>query len=237
VTIGLYFQYDDKGNTCIAYTDLNGIVTKISDNVGGLSLDRPYSAGMFTVSSTGRFAFTYSRTDRPSDLATGYKGRKEIKLVTSVNDDLLLHKKLGKVEELWYSSSFDNRKIQGWIVYPPEFDPSKKYPLILEIHGGPISNYGFRFSTEMQLYASNGYVVLYTNPRGSTSYGEEFGNLIHHNYPGQDYDDLMSGVDAIIAKGFIDENNLFVTGGSGGGILTAWIVGHTNRFKAAVASR
>lgn len=234
---GIYFQYDDKGNTYIGYTDLNGNVTKISDNVGGLSLDRPYSGGSFTVSSAGRFAFTYSRTDRPSDLASAYKGIKEIKSITSVNEDLLQHKKLGRVEELWYSSSFDNRKIQGWIVYPPEFDASKKYPLILEIHGGPLANYGFRFSTEMQLYAANGYVVLYTNPRGSTSYGEEFGNLIHHNYPGQDYDDLMSGVDAVIAKGFIDESNLFVTGGSGGGILSAWIVGHTNRFKAAVVAK
>ncbi len=234
---GIYFQFDDKGNTKIAFTNLNGDVTILSDNVGGMSLDRPYSGGSFTVSSNGRFAFTYSQTDRPSDLASGYRGIKEIKPITLVNDDLFLHKKLGKVEELWYSSSFDNRKIQGWIVYPPEFDPSKKYPLILEIHGGPISNYGFRFSTEMQLYASNGYVVLYTNPRGSDSYGEEFGNLIHHNYPGQDYDDLMSGVDAIIAKGFIDENNLFVTGGSGGGILSAWIVGHTNRFKAAVVAK
>ena len=234
---GIYFQYDDKGNTCIAYTDINGNFSKISDNVGGLSLDRPYSGGRFTVSSTGRVAFTYSRTDRPSDLASGYKGIKEIKPITSVNDDLFQHKKPGKVEELWFSSSFDNRQIQGWIVYPPEFDASKKYPLILEIHGGPSANYGFRFSTEMQLYAANDYVVLYLNPRGSTSYGEEFGNLIHHNYPGQDYDDLMSGVDAVIEKGFIDESNLFVTGGSGGGILSAWIVGHTNRFKAAVVAK
>lgn len=234
---GIFFQFDDEGNTWIAYTNLNGDVTKLSDNVGGLSLDRPYSAGSFTVSSNERFVFTHSRIDRPSDLASGSKGILGIKTITSVNDDLFLHKKLGKVEELWYSSSFDGRKIQGWIVYPPEFDPSKKYPMILEIHGGPISNYGFRFSTEMQLYASNGYVVLYTNPRGSDSYGEEFGNLIHHNYPGQDYDDLMSGVDALIAKGFIDENNLFVTGGSGGGILSAWIVGHTNRFKAAVVAK
>jgi dipeptidyl aminopeptidase/acylaminoacyl peptidase len=234
---GIYFQYDDKGNTWIAYTDLNGNLTKISENVGGLSLDRPYSGGSFTVSSTGRFAFTYSRADRPSDLASCSRGIAGIKPITLVNDDLFLHKKPGKVEELWYSSSFDGRKIQGWIVYPPEFDSSKKYPMILEIHGGPIANYGFRFSTEMQLYAANGYVVIYTNPRGSDSYGEEFGNLIHHNYPGQDYDDLMSGVDAIIEKGFIDENNLFVTGGSGGGILTAWIVGHTNRFKAAVVAK
>jgi acylaminoacyl-peptidase len=234
---GIFFQYDDRGNTWIAYTDLNGNVTKLSDNVGGLSLDRPYSAGSFTVSSNGRFAFTYSGTDHPSDLASGSRGNTEIRRITSVNDDLFLHKKLGKVEEFWYTSSFDDRKIQGWITYPLGFDPSKKYPLILEIHGGPTDNYGFRFSTEMQLYVANGYVVLYTNPRGSTSYGEEFGNLIHHNYPGQDYDDLMSGVDAIIKKGYIDENNMFVTGGSGGGILSAWIVGHTNRFKAAVVAK
>jgi acylaminoacyl-peptidase len=234
---GIYFQYDDKGNTWIAYTDLNGNVTKLSDNLGGLSIDRPYEGGSFTVSSNARFAFTYSRTNRPSDLASGFRGSPEIKLITSVNDDLFLHKKLGNVEEFWYTTSFDNRKIQGWIVYPPAFDASKKYPLILEIHGGPLDNYGFRFSTEMQLYAANDYVVLYTNPRGSTSYGEEFGNQIHHNYPGQDYDDLMSGVDAIIKKGYIDENNLFVTGGSGGGILSAWIVGHTNRFKAAVVAK
>jgi acylaminoacyl-peptidase len=144
---------------------------------------------------------------------------------------------LGAVEEIWFNSSFDDRKIQGWIVKPPDFDPNKKYPLLLEIHGGPFANYGSRFSAEIQLYAAAGYVVLYTNPRGSTSYGEEFGNLIHHNYPGQDYDDLMTGVDAVIAKGYIDENQLYVTGGSGGGVLTAWIVGHTDRFRAAVVAK
>jgi len=107
----------------------------------------------------------------------------------------------------------------------------------LEIHGGPFASYSPWFAMEIQLYTSAGYVVLYTNPRGSTSYGGEFGNLIHHNYPGEDYDDLMSGVDALIAKGFIDENNLFVTGGSGGGVLSSWIVGKTNRFKAAVVAK
>ncbi len=125
---------------------------------------------------------------RPSDL-------------TRLNDDLFGHKQLGQVEEIWFDSSYDGRKVHGWIAKPPGFNPSKKYPLILEIHGGPFTNYGDRFSAEVQLYAAAGYVVLYTNPRGSTSYGEEFGNLIHHNYPGQDYDDLMSGVDAVIAKG------------------------------------
>src|SRR5690606_9340728 len=139
------------------------------------------------------------------------------------------------VEELWYSSSVDQRKLQGWIIYPPQFDASKKYPLILEIHGGPHTAYGPHFAMELQLMAAQGYVVLYTNPRGSTSYGEDFANLIHHNYPSQDFNDLMDGVDAVIAKGFINEKELFVTGGSGGGALTAWIVGHTDRFAAAVS--
>jgi acylaminoacyl-peptidase len=120
---------------------------------------------------------------------------------------------------------------------PPDFDPSKKYPMVLEIHGGPFADYGDRFSAELQLYSAAGYVVLYTNPRGSTSYGAEFANLIHHNYPGNDYDDLMSGVDTMIGKGFIDDKRLYVTGGSGGGVLTAWIVGKTDRFRAAVVAK
>jgi dipeptidyl aminopeptidase/acylaminoacyl peptidase len=135
------------------------------------------------------------------------------------------------------TSSVDGRPIGAWLVTPPEFDATKKYPLILEIHGGPYAAYGPTFATDMQLYASAGYVVLYTNPRGSTSYGEEFANLIQHNYPSNDYDDLMSAVDAAIAAGFVDADRLYVTGGSGGGILTAWIVGKTNRFKAAAAQK
>jgi acylaminoacyl-peptidase len=154
-----------------------------------------------------------------------------------VNSDLFTFKKLGEVEEVWYNSSFDNREIQGWICKPPDFDPNKKYPLILEIHGGPFSNYGSRFSAEVQLYAAAGYVVLYTNPRGSSSYGKEFANLIHHNYPNEDYFDLMSGVDAVIENGYIDEDKLYVTGGSGGGVLSSWIIGKTDRFKAAVIAK
>ncbi len=233
---GLYFQYDDQGDTWIAYIDLNGNITKLANEVGGLSLGRPYSGGTFSVANNGRFAFTHSTPDHPADLATGMKGAK-VNRLTRLNDDLFSQKKLGKVEEIWYESSYDQKKIQGWICYPPDFDASKKYPLMLEIHGGPFTNYGNRFSAEVQLYASKGYVVLYTNPRGSTSYGGDFGNLIHHNYPSQDYDDLISGVDAVIKKGFVDTENLFVTGGSGGGVLTAWIVGHTNRFRAAVVAK
>ncbi|HSR50770.1 MAG TPA: S9 family peptidase [Acidobacteriota bacterium] len=233
---GLFFQYSDKGNTKVGFVDLQGNITKIADNLGGTSLGRPYGGGSFSVSEGGRIAYTYSRPDRPADLAVAAKGQQARRL-TGLNEDLFGHKTLGAVEEIWYESSFDQRQVQGWIVKPPDFDPSKKYPLVLEIHGGPFSNYGDRFSAEIQLYASAGYVVLYTNPRGSTSYGQEFGNLIHHNYPGEDYDDLMSGVDAVIEKGYVDPEQLFVTGGSGGGVLTSWIVGKTGRFKAAVVAK
>ncbi|MBN1223933.1 MAG: S9 family peptidase [Candidatus Aminicenantes bacterium] len=234
---GLYFQYDTEGNTKIAYASLEGKVDTLCGDVGGLSLGRPYSGGLFSVSKNGRIAFTQTQPDHPADLAICEKGRTGYTRLTHVNDDLLGHKTLGPVEEIWFESSYDKRKIQGWIIKPPDFDSNEKYPLILEIHGGPYANYGNRFSAEMQLYASAGYAVLYINPRGSTSYGEEFGNLIHRNYPGQDYDDLMSGVDAAIAKGSIDAKNLFVTGGSGGGVLSSWIVGKTNRFAAAVVAK
>ena len=234
---GIYFSYSDKGNGKIGSVRLDGNVQTLTGNVGGTSLGRPYSSGSYSVASNGRIAFTETRPDHPADVAVAGPARAGSRRITTLNQDLFGHKELAKVEEIWYESSYDQRKIQGWIAYPPGFDSSKKYPLILEIHGGPFANYGDRFAAEIQLYAAAGYLTLYTNPRGSTSYGEEFANLIHHNYPSQDYDDLMSGVDALIARGFVDENNLFVTGGSGGGVLSSWIVGHTDRFRAAVVAK
>ena len=231
----IFFQYDDNGITKIGSTTLDGKLDFIIDEVGGLSFSRPYSGGFFSLSKNDRYSFTYGTVYNPADLAVGYEGSKN--RLTNLNMDLFDYKKLGNVEEIWYKSSFDGEMIQGWIVKPPNFDESKKYPLILEIHGGPHTNYGFHFSSEVQLFASKGYVVLYTNPRGSTSYGKEFANLIHHNYPSQDYDDLISGVDNLIERGYIDENNLFVTGGSGGGVLTSWIIGKTDRFAAAVVAK
>jgi acylaminoacyl-peptidase len=232
---GLYFQYDDKGDTKLGFINLSGKVSEKVKGLGGLSLGRPYNAADYTISNNDRFAYTLGGTSHPADL--GVFDGKNNKRITALNDDLFSFRNLGKVEEIWWQSSFDQRKIQGWIVTPPNFDPNKKYPMILEIHGGPFASYGSVYSAEIQAYAAAGYVVLYSNPRGSTSYGEEFGNLIHHDYPNHDYDDLMSGVDAVIKKGFIDDKNLFVTGGSGGGVLTAWIVGKTDRFKAAVVAK
>ena len=233
----LFFRYDDRGKTAIGYTDLQGSRTTLTDQLGGMSLGRPYTAGTFSVSNNNRVAFTFGEAQHPADLGAMNLGKAPIKRLTRLNDDLFAHKQLGEVEEIWFTSSFDKRRIQGWICKPPNFDPKKKYPLILEIHGGPFAAYGPHFSSEVQLYAAAGYVVLYANPRGSSSYGREFGNLIHHNYPSQDYDDLMSGVDAVIAKAYINEEQLFVTGGSGGGVLTSWIIGKTDRFKAAVVAK
>ena len=232
---GLYFQYNDKGSTKLGYISTRGKVKEVTNNMGGLSLGRPYNAASYSVAENDNYAFTSGKNAMLSDLGVGNKGNDRV--LTDVNSDLLSFKKLGKVEEIWWKSSVDQRDIQGWIVTPPDFDPNKKYPLILEIHGGPFASYGNVFSAEIQLMAAAGYVVLYTNPRGSTGYGEEFGNLIHHDYPNNDYHDLMSGVDAVLEKGYVDKENLFVTGGSGGGVLTAWIVGKTDRFKAAVVAK
>jgi dipeptidyl aminopeptidase/acylaminoacyl peptidase len=143
---------------------------------------------------------------------------------------------LTEPETIWYKS-FDGRRIQAWLQRPPDFQAGKKYPLILDIHGGPHSAYGYVFDHEFQWMAAKGYVVLYPNPRGSTSYGQEFGNIIQYHYPGDDFKDLMAGVDELIARGWVDPEKLGVTGGSGGGVLTNWTVGHTDRFKAAVSQR
>ena len=165
------------------------------------------------------------------DAATG-----KLTQLTNINQDLFAQLNLTPPEEIWYTS-FDGRKIQGWIQKPPAFDATKKYPFILEIHGGPHSAYGFTFTHEFQWMAAKGYVVLYTNPRGSTSYGQDFGNVIQYNYPGDDHKDLMLGVDEVLKRGYVDAEKLGVTGGSGGGVLTNWAVGQTNRFKAAVSQR
>jgi acylaminoacyl-peptidase len=230
---GLYFIADDRGNSGLYFLPLDGKPRKLTDHLG--SGASSYSGGAaFTLARNGTFAMTYKRPDVPGDIAVGELRNSAPKVVTGVNEDLLTGKKLGQVEEIWYNSSRDNRKIQGWILKPPDFDPAQKYPLILEIHGRPFANYGDRFDLEKQLMAARGYIVLYTNPRGSTSYGQEFGNLIHHAYPGDDFDDLNSGVDALVAKGYVDPEELFVTGGSGGGVLTCWMIGRTPRFRAAV---
>jgi dipeptidyl aminopeptidase/acylaminoacyl peptidase len=231
----LFVQYTDKAVTRVARLTLDGHLQQVAEGLAGSGLDRPYTGGQFSVSSNGIVAFTSGSTDHPPDLSIA-RGTRVARL-TRLNDDLFAIRQLAKVEPLAVSSSVDKRPIDAWLVTPPSFDPGKKYPLILEIHGGPYASYGPVFSTDDQLYAAAGYLVLYTNPRGSTSYGEEFANFIQHDYPSHDYDDLMSAVDAAIGKGSVNPDQLFVTGGSGGGVLTAWIVGRTHRFRAAATQK
>jgi len=232
----LLVRYEDLGRTHIGSLSLNGAVESLANDVGGVTIGRPYNSGSFSVANNGAYAYTAGRADRPADVAAGRGGRAPSRL-TALNDDLFSQVTLGRVEEITWRSSLGDYDIHGWLVTPPDFDPAKQYPLILEIHGGPHTAYGPYFSAEIQLYAAAGYVVLYANPRGSTSYGQQFTDEIHHRYPGGDYDDLMSGVDAVLARGFVDERALYVTGGSGGGVLTAWIVGKTDRFRAAVVAK
>ena len=163
-------------------------------------------------------------------------GRGVTRRLSSLNDRLFRQLQLSEAEEITYPS-FDGRRMQGWILKPPGFDASRKYPFILQIHGGPHAAYGNTFTHEFQWMAAQGYVVLFTNPRGSSNYGQEFGNSIQFKYPGDDYKDLMAGVDALLTRGYIDDARMGVTGGSGGGLLTNWVVTQTNRFKAAVSQR
>ena len=231
----VYVSYADHGVTKVARIDLDGRVTTVAEGLAGGELDRPYSGGEFSVAKDGSVAFAAGNAATPPDVALARKG--DARILTHLNSDLFAGKTLGAVTAMPIKSSADGLPIDAWMVTPPGFDPARKYPLILEIHGGPFASYGPLWSTEDQLYAAAGYIVVYANPRGSTSYGEAFANQIHHDYPSKDYDDLMSVVDAAIAKGSVDADNLFVTGGSGGGLLTAWIVGRTDRFKAAVAQK
>ncbi len=233
---GLYYHYDDRGEKKVGYVRLNGAPQTVVDKISGTFNSRPYVSGSFSVAKNGAIAFTKGAADRPADIAVSRNGR--IRMLTALNEDVLAPKKLGEVHEIIYTSSVGDVEIQGWYVTPPSFDQSKKYPLILEIHGGPHAAYGPHFSLEIQRYAAEGYVVFYDNHRGSSSYGEEFGLLLQYKYPSRDdFADHMSGVDAMIAKGFIDEDQLYVTGGSAGGVSTAFLVGLTDRFRAAVAAK
>ena len=231
----IYVQYDDHGIGKVARITLKGQRTEVVSDLGGVALSRPYTGGSF---HSRRGAVVYTRTASADSPATvGFTQRGKPTTLLDLNQDLLAHKTLATIEPVTFDSSADGRSIQAWVAKPPGFAPGKRYPTILEIHGGPFAAYGPHFSAEVQLYAAAGYLVVYVNPRGSTSYGEEFANLIHHAYPGNDYFDLMAAVDHVIANGWADPERLFVTGGSGGGILTAWIVTQTDRFRAAVAAK
>ncbi len=222
---GLYFEADDHGSRNIQFASVNGGVRAVTNGVDMLSMD---SASKDLVA-----AGTVTDPDHPAEVVRfNLRGSPEVKQLTNVNAGMLAGKKLAKTEEITYASS-NNAQVQGWVVKPPDFDAAKKYPLILEIHGGPFGMYNVGFNYMWQNFAANDFVVLYVNPRGSTGYGTGFSGAIDHNYPGPDYDDLMAGVDSVIAKGFVDTSRMYVSGCSGGGVLSSWVIGHTDRFAAA----
>ncbi|HEV2915866.1 MAG TPA: S9 family peptidase [Pyrinomonadaceae bacterium] len=238
---GIYFTTEDRGTNNLWFEPVRGgaptQVTGGNHQLLTSSISRGGRAvGVLSSAVEAGDVVTFTVASPKTRAATNAGDFRAPHRLTGVNDDLMEGRKLGPVEEIWYDS-VGNKRIQGWIVKPPDFDASRKYPLMLYIHGGPHSMYGVGMNFEFQNHAAEGYIVLYTNPRGSTGYGQEFGNAINNNYPGEDYDDLMKGVDEVIRRGYIDERNLFVCGGSGGGVLTTWIVGHTDRFAAAVAMK
>ena len=230
----IYFQQSVRGLAQVDVVSLSGSVKAVAKGLGGTTLGRPYVFG--TYHAVGDVvAYTKGRTDRPADLFV--TTRKERQL-TALNEDVLGHKQLGEVKEVVYPSFIDGEEIQGWYILPPNYDSSKTYPLILEIHGGPNLAYGPVFTAELQRMAAEGYVVFYDNHRGSTGYGERFALLLQGKYSSEyDFADHMSGVDALIEKGIADPERLFITGGSAGGIASAYAIGLTNRFKAAVVAK
>lgn len=187
---------------------------------------------------TNKVVYTLSTPTRVNDLFVLDRSvtRPAPLQLTDINAALFATLDLTEPEEVWYRS-FDGKRVQGWLQKPPGFDPKRRYPLILNIHGGPHAAWGFTFTHEFQWMAAKGYLVLYPNPRGSSSYGQSFGNVIQYRYPGDDYKDLMAGVDAVLRRGYVDEKKLGVTGGSGGGLLTNWTITKTSRFAAAVSQR
>jgi dipeptidyl aminopeptidase/acylaminoacyl peptidase len=227
---GVYFNVESEGSKNLYFASVGGQVRQVTSGTHVL-----------TVTDVGRSGVAVgvrSTPMKPNDVVTFAVPKtgatSTFAQVTAIDDDVLRGKELATTEEVWYTSK-DGLKIQGWIVKPPGFDPAKKYPLMLDIHGGPQSMYNVAFSFARQDDAANGYVVLYTNPRGSTGYGVKFTNEIKNAYPDKDFDDLMAGVDTVVGRGYIDTKNMFVHGCSGGGVLTAWTVGHTNRFTAAAS--
>lgn len=230
----LYALIENAGNVDLYEVTTGGKTSVAVSGLGGTSIGRPYAGADFSVSRTSRpvIAYTAGSPDKPADVAVSGPSVNN-RVLTALNDDVLPYLDMARVEEIKVSSSADGREIEAWVALPHGFEADGSYPMILEIHGGPFSMYGPFFASEIQRYAAEGYVTVWANPRGSTGYGEEFAQLIDQAYPGNDHDDLMSVVDELIARDYVDPERLFITGGSGGGVLTAWAVGKTDRFAAA----
>jgi dipeptidyl aminopeptidase/acylaminoacyl peptidase len=226
---GVFFTVAELGMSNVYFAPVTGSgATRLTSGTHMLSLN--------SLSRTGIGAGARTTPTEPGDIVRIDLSKRPaaaaVTRITNVNADVLTNVKLGTVERIVAKSS-GNTEVEGWVVKPPSFDARKKYPLIMEIHGGPHGMYNVGFSPMYQNFAANGFVVLYTNPRGSTGYGSAFGNAIEKHYPGVDYDDLMASVDALIAKGYVDTERMYVGGCSGGGVLSSWVISQTDRFAAA----
>lgn len=227
-------QVGNEGDIVIVEISLDGKVEVVQRGVSGTSIGRPYAQGAWSVAGHGgAIAYTAASLDRPAEVGLNQRG--ESRVLTALNQDLLPYLDMAAIEEIKVPSQHDGLEIEAWVALPTGFTADGSFPMILEIHGGPFAMYGPTFAAEIQRYAAEGYVTVYANPRGSTGYGEAFALEIDLNYPGNDYFDLMSVVDALVERNYVDPERLFVTGGSGGGVLSAWIVGKTGRFSAAVS--
>ena len=226
---GVHFNVQADGYANIMFAELDGNVRAASEG--------PQMFALSDVSPGGTAVGTWGDAHAPGDIYAFPVDRPANRTrLTDVNGDVLAGVALGEVEQVWAESSHDGLAIHGWVIKPPGFDPSRRHPMMLVIHGGPHGMYNGGFNFGWQEHAANGYVVLYTNPRGSSGYGTDFGNAIQYDYPNHDFDDLMSSVDEVVSRGYIDEDNMFVYGCSGGGVLTSWVVSHTDRFRAASAN-
>jgi len=222
----LVFEVDEQGSANIKILDIQR--SSVSD-----VLNKFKEQFYLTSINENELFGVYATSSRPGELAKIHDGK--IKVLSEFNEIVLSQYSLGKTNEINYKAP-DGKDVQGWYIVPPDFDKNKKYPLVLIIHGGPHAMYRPQFNYLWHQFASDGYVVLFTNPRGSTGYGSDFANVIDNDYPGQgDLSDLLAGVDHVTKLGFVDEDNMYVQGCSGGGVLTAWVVGHDDRFAAAAS--
>ncbi|MBU7048329.1 MAG: S9 family peptidase [Theionarchaea archaeon] len=224
----IYVQVTTKGNTVLKSVSLKGEIEPLIDSkgvVGSFTLDR----------NQKKIAYIHADMKNPGEVFIHTVDKKSALQVSHVNP-VFEELDLGDIEEVWFKGP-DNNDLQGWIIKPPNFDKSKKYPSILEIHGGPRMMYGNYFMHEFFFLAAHGYVIYFCNPRGSKGYGEEYSRVILNKWGTCDYEDLMAWADLMEKKEYIDTERMGVTGGSYGGYMTNWIIGHTNRFKAAVTQR
>ncbi|NTV36754.1 MAG: S9 family peptidase, partial [Anaerolineaceae bacterium] len=226
----IYFQVAEHGRTLLKSIRIDG--SAIMDVI-----NEPGVVGSFSWNADQtKMAYIFGNLYDPCQVYLYEANTNTKRCLTDVNSSLLKNIQLGEVEEVWFKGP-DENDLQGWVIKPPDFDPSKQYPAIIEIHGGPMTQYGFFFMHEFNYFTSRGFVVCFCNPRGGRGYGEEHTKAIWKDWGSKDYQDIMAWTDKVETLPFVDKSKIGVTGGSYGGYMTVWLIGHTQRYKAAVTQR